>query len=61
MKRPADAPRPRLQLRGRGRELLNLVLFFIADRLQADAPWPGLLLAAYFGAAAAGLPLAWPL
>lgn len=35
----------------------TLVLFFIADRLQAAAPWPGLLLAAYFGAAALGLPL----
>lgn len=36
----------------------TLVLFFIADRLQAAAPWPGLLLAAYFGAAALALP-AW--
>ncbi|MBQ0930529.1 MFS transporter [Ideonella sp. 3Y2] len=35
----------------------TLVLFYIADRLQAAAPWPGLLLAAYFGAAAAALPL----
>ena len=35
----------------------TLVLFYIGDRLQAAAPWPGLLLAAYFGAAAAALPL----
>lgn len=34
----------------------TLVLFFIADRLQATE-WQGLFLAGYFGAAAAGMPL----
>ena len=40
MKHPADAPRPRLQRRGRGRELLNLALFFVASYVLLEMTIP---------------------
>ncbi len=37
---PADTPRPRLQQRGRGRELLNLALFFVASYVLLEMTIP---------------------